>query len=230
MLPGLIPAYMRHLPEITGASNDRSHMFCGHLAGFAVFGSIDPIENGWLDEFLTRSAHREHMHCVGSVTQVLREADDQAKESAWDRWIERYLRRRVQANPIPLDSEESGAMCEWPLILHSHYAEIVELLLTGPAPEVKGDMFYYRLHEAALLDRAPALTARFLTALLSQEDGHNLWGPRPGSHDGFAADRSRFNGTCPASALRAAGKVGVTARIGISGYAPVMTANIRTVF
>jgi hypothetical protein len=36
-------------------------------------------------------------------------------------------------------------------------------------------MFYYRLHEAAVLDRAPVLTARFLTALLSQEDGHNLW-------------------------------------------------------
>lgn len=36
-------------------------------------------------------------------------------------------------------------------------------------------MFYYRLQEAALLDRAPALTARFLTALLSQEDGRELW-------------------------------------------------------
>jgi hypothetical protein len=175
MLPGLIPAHMRHLPQIKGESNDRSHMFCGHLAGFAVFGAIDPIENGWLDEFLTRSEHRERMHWVGSVTQILREADDQVKESAWDRWIERYLRRRVEANPIPLDAEESGAMCEWALILQPRYAEIVELLLTGPAPGVKRDMFYYRLQEAALLNRAPALTARFLTALLSLEDGHDLW-------------------------------------------------------
>ncbi len=175
MLPELIPAYMRHLPEITGGSNDRSHMFCGHLAGIAVFGAIDPIDNGWLDEFLTRSAHRERMHWVANVTHILGEADDQAKESAWDRWLQRYLRRRLQATPIPLDSEESGAMCEWALVVESHYAEIVELLLTRPPPEVKGDMFYYRLHEAALLDRAPVLTARFLTALLSQEDGHNLW-------------------------------------------------------
>jgi hypothetical protein len=150
-------------------------MFCGHLAGIAVFGAIDSIENGWLDEFLTRSEYRERMHWVGNVTQVLREADDQAKESAWDRWVERYLRRRIEANPIPLHAEESGGMCEWALILQSHYTEIVELLLTGPAPEVKGDMFYYRLQEAALLNRAPALTARFLTALLSQEDGHDLW-------------------------------------------------------
>ena len=112
---------------------------------------------------------------VGSLTQILREADDQAKESAWDRWLRRYLQRRVQATPVPLDSEESGAMCEWALIVQSHYAEIVELFLTGPAPEARGNMFYYRLHEAAVLDRAPVLTARFLTALLSQEDGHNLW-------------------------------------------------------
>lgn len=175
MLPGLIPAYMNHLPEIARASSDRSRMFCSHLAGFAVFGAIDPIDNGWLDEFLTRSAHREHMHWAGNVTQILRGADEQAKESAWDRWLERYLRRRVQATPIPLDSEESGAMCEWALILESHYAEIVGLLLTGPAPKVKGDMFYYRLHEAALLNRAPTLTGRFLTALLAREDGHDLW-------------------------------------------------------
>jgi hypothetical protein len=89
--------------------------------------------------------------------------------------MRRYLELRVQANPIALDAEESGAMCEWVIVLGSHYAEILEFLLAGPAPDVKRDMFYYRLHEAALLNRSPVLTARFLTALLSQEDGHQLW-------------------------------------------------------
>jgi SIR2-like domain len=175
MLPGLIPAYLRHLPEITGASDDRSRMFCSHLAGFAVFGAVDPLENGWLGDFLTRAQRRERMHWVGSITDILREGDDQAKESAWDRWIKRYLELRVQSNPIALDAEESGAMCEWVLALRSHYAEILELLLAGPAPDLKRGMFYYRLQEAALLDHAPALTARFLTALLSREDGQQLW-------------------------------------------------------
>jgi Domain of unknown function (DUF4020)/SIR2-like domain len=175
MLPGLIPAHLRHLPEIMGASDERSRMFCNHLAGFAVLGAIDPIDNGWLNEFLTRSQRRERMHWVGSVTQILREADDVAKESAWSRWLERYLRLRVVANPIALDAEESGAMCEWAVVLVSHYAEILEVLLAGPAPDVKGDMFYHRLQKAELLNRAPALTARFLTALLTHEDGHELW-------------------------------------------------------
>jgi hypothetical protein len=175
MLPGLIPAYLHHLPEITGASDERPRMFCDHLAGFAVLGAIDPIDSGWLNEFLARSQHRERMHWVGSVTQILREADDLAKESAWGWWMERYLRLRVAANPIALDGKESGAMCEWAVVLESHYAEILGLLLAGPAPDVKGDMFYYRLQEAGLLDRAPALTARFLTALLSHEDGHDFW-------------------------------------------------------
>ena len=175
MLPGLIPAYLRHLPEITGASDERSRMFCSHLAAFVVFGAVDPLEDGWLNEFLTRAQRRERMHWVGSVTQILRDADDQAKESAWDRWMRRYLELRVQANPIALDAEESGAMCEWAILLGSHYAEILAFLLAGPAPNVKGHLFYYRLQEAALLNRAPVLTARFLTALLSQEDGHELW-------------------------------------------------------
>jgi hypothetical protein len=66
-------------------------------------------------------------------------------------------------------------MCEWALVLKPHYVEIVELLLTGPAPSVKGNMFYYRHHEEDGLEKPPALTARFLTALLSQEDAKELW-------------------------------------------------------
>lgn len=175
MLQELVPAYMHHLPEITAASNDRSNMFCGHLASFSVFGAIDPLDHGWLDEFLTRAAPRERVHWVTNVTQTLREADEQAKESAWDRWIKRYLQRRVASNPVSLDAEEAGAMCEWALVLNAHYDEIVELLLAGPAPNVRGNMFYFRLQEGNMLDRAPANTARLLTALLSQEDGRELW-------------------------------------------------------
>lgn len=175
MLPGLIAACLHHLPEITGALDERSRRFCSHLAGFAVFGAIDPIDSNWLVEFLTRSQHRERMHWVRSVTQILREADDTAKESVWGRWLERYLQLRVAANPIALDAKESGAMCKWAIILEPHYAEILELLLAGPAPDVKGDMFYYHLQKAGLVDRAPALTARFLTTLLSHEDGHDFW-------------------------------------------------------
>jgi hypothetical protein len=175
MLPGLLPAYLNHLPAISTGSDKRSRMYCDHLAGIAVFGAIDPVGNGWLDAFLTRSSRRERLNWVGGVTQALREADQQPKESAWNRWLRRYLQRRVQANPIPLDSEEAGAMCEWTLVLKSHYADIVELLLAGPAPLVKKNMFYYRLQEEDVLDKAPVLTARFLTALLSQEDGNDIW-------------------------------------------------------
>jgi hypothetical protein len=150
-------------------------MYCDHMAGVAVFGAIDPIENGWLDAFLTRSSRRERLNWVRGITQTFREADQQAKDSAWDRWLHRYLQRRAQANPIPLDSGESGAMSEWALILKSHYAEIVELLLAGPPPLAKGNMYYYRLHEEDVLGLAPVLTARFLTALLSQENGNDVW-------------------------------------------------------
>jgi hypothetical protein len=93
-------AYIKHLQEVATASDERSRMFCDHLSSVAVFGAIDPVDNGWLDEFLTRSALREKMHWAGGVTQVLREADNQAKESVWNRWIKRYLRRRVQATPF----------------------------------------------------------------------------------------------------------------------------------
>jgi hypothetical protein len=140
-----------------------------------VFGSIDPLGNGWLDSFLVHARLRERLSWVEQITQIFREADQKAKDSAWDRWLHRYLERRGQANPIPLDAAEAGAMSEWALLLKSHCAETVELLLAGPPPSIKGGMFYYRLHEAAVLDEAPVATARFLTALLSQEDGNGIW-------------------------------------------------------
>jgi len=175
MLPGLLRAYLSHLPSAIVASDGRSRMYCGHLANIAVFGFIDPLGNGWLDSFLVHARLRERLSWVREVTQIFREADQQAKDSAWDRWLHRYLERRVQADPIPLDAAESGAMSEWALVLELHYVEIVELLLAGPSPSVKGDMFYYRLHKAAVLDEAPVATARFLTALLSQEGGNGIW-------------------------------------------------------
>jgi hypothetical protein len=150
-------------------------MYCDHLANIAVFGAIGPLDNGWLDAFLTGSSRRERLNWAGGVAQTLRGADEQAKESAWNRWLRRYLQRRVEATPIPLDSEEAGVMCEWALVLKPHYADVLELLLAGPPPRVRGKMFYYRLDEEDVLDKAPALTARFLTALLTQEDGTDLW-------------------------------------------------------
>jgi hypothetical protein len=71
------------------------------------------------------------------VTHILREADDhtkEAKEAAWERWMERYLRLRITDIPVALGAEESGAMCEWVVVLKSHYVEILQLLLSGPSP------------------------------------------------------------------------------------------------
>jgi hypothetical protein len=175
MLEGLLPAHLQHLPAIAAASSERSSMFCRNLAGFAVFGVIDPLDSGWLSEFLTCAAHRERVHWAASVTQMLREADEQAKESAWERWIHRYLQRRAASNPLPLHAEEAGDICEWALTLNAHYGEVAELLVAGPAPSVRGNLFYHRLQEANLLDDAPVVTARLLAALLSQEDGRELW-------------------------------------------------------
>jgi hypothetical protein len=175
MLPGLLPAYLSHLPNVITASAERSRMYCSHLAAIAVFGSIDPIENGWLDRLLIRARLRERLNWAREVTGTLREANQQTKDLAWERWLHRYLERRARSNPIPLDRTEAGAMCEWALVLQSQYTTIVELLLVETRPCVKRNMFYYRLHESAVLDQAPVITARFLTALLSQEDGNELW-------------------------------------------------------
>ena len=171
----IAPAYLNHLASAIAASEERSRMYCGRLAGIAVFDLIDPIDSGWLDRFLIQSRLRERLSWVRGITQTLRASDQQAKDSTWDRWLHRYLERRAHSNPIPLDAMESGVMSEWALVLQSHYADIVDLLLVGPPPTVKGEMFYYRLHEAAVLDEAPAVTARFLTALHSQENGNSIW-------------------------------------------------------
>ena len=64
MLLGLLPAYLGHLPNVITASEERSRMYCDHLASIAVFGSVDPIENGWLFTFLIQARIRERVSWV----------------------------------------------------------------------------------------------------------------------------------------------------------------------
>ena len=174
-LSDLLPAYLGYLPQILTASDDRSRLYCGHLASITVLGSIDPSQTDWLNTFLIQSGLRERISWAEQITRILEELDDKAKEATWDRWLRGYLERRAQATPLPLDEAEAGVIAEWALRVRAHYPAIIAPLLVGPAPNVKGKMFYYRLYEASIVDEAPVATARLLTALLTHEESRDFY-------------------------------------------------------
>jgi hypothetical protein len=90
-----------------------------------------------------------------------------------DRWLRRYLERRA-IKPDP--SRQSGVRRHERMGTRAQVAlhRIVRLLLVEPFPRVKGNLFYYRLHEG-LCSTGPCDYRRFLTALLSQEGDKDMW-------------------------------------------------------
>ncbi len=121
MLPKLLPAYLDHLPTVATGSDERSRMYSRHLGAAAMFGSVDPIQHGWLDAFIARAPLRERLSWATEIRLLLRDADEQLRETTWNRWLRAYWQRRIEATPIPIDSVEAGAMIDWALALRVHF-------------------------------------------------------------------------------------------------------------
>jgi hypothetical protein len=174
-LPDLLPRYLEYLPMIKTASDNRSRRYCEHLSSIAVFGLIDPIESEWLDSFILQAGPRERLNWASSLTQLLRDGDEQMKESTWSRWLRKYWQKRIESSPLPIAPEEAGEMAILTLVLKSHFAEAVELVRSGTPPTFGRRMFYYQLSDAKISSEHPVATARLLAFALRKEDGKDFW-------------------------------------------------------
>ena len=168
MLPGLIPADLHHLPDTTECiRRTLSHVLRASWLAFAVFGAIDRFDSGWLDR-ISYSGSESRANALGwkRYSDILRDADDQAKGVGMGSLDQNVTwRLRIKSNPIALDAAEFGRRVGVGRLRVALRGDSGTSLWLVSAPELNRSMFYYRLQEAALLDRAPALTARFLTSL-----------------------------------------------------------------
>jgi hypothetical protein len=168
LLPSLLPLYEKLYATIGSEAEDTQRRFCEHLAAIACFGSINPVQNGWLKRFLQSVGPKQRKEWAGDVRMMLKQMKETAKRKAWDSWMREYWQSRIDGKPMPLSAVEAGEMAEWSLHLEPVFPEAVEKICGGPSMELQHSFLYYELADTALPEQHPHSVARLLLFLLQK--------------------------------------------------------------
>lgn len=109
--------------------NSLGNALARRLSGAAFFLEGDPLEEGWLERFLTRASEDHRVAWVWGVLAVLEKLDPGQRHEVWENWLERYLKQRLDGIP-PLTDREWAAMHDWALYLEKDFPEVVDLVTT----------------------------------------------------------------------------------------------------
>ncbi|HEV2304200.1 MAG TPA: DUF4020 domain-containing protein [Candidatus Acidoferrales bacterium] len=168
LIPYLLPLYVKAFPHMAALGKARNR-FCEYLAGLACFSSINPLENGWINQFLLKSELPDRIAFAASVRQMLRGMQNEPRKTLWDVWIGKYWRNRLHGLPIPFDSAELGVMVEWTLFLGPAFPSAVRCIQKSPAFRLEHSFIYRELEESNIPSEHPSKTAELLVVLLRNE-------------------------------------------------------------
>jgi hypothetical protein len=165
LLERILPQCRKTFTDIEGRLGDHVERFCTLMASIALYGSVDPMESGWLQEFIRTASLNARKGWASALRRSLEGFPAGKRQEVWTRWMKSYWEFRVGAFPA-LDPGEITRMAEWSIELEEAFPEAVRLILKGPAAE-SGDMTdpCFRLQESGVLRRYPqesALLVRFL--------------------------------------------------------------------
>jgi len=175
LLAFMMPNYEETFPVLHAEFGEFRDKLCSHLAGIAVFSSIDPLEHGWINSFLRTVEAEEREMWASSVNGALQGMKEASKTAVWNRWISKYWRNRIEGIPLPLSASEVGRMVIWAVHLEPVFPEAVEAVRASPSPNLQLDYIFYALAQSDVGNRYPDSAARFLLHLLRNQTAP-FWG------------------------------------------------------
>jgi hypothetical protein len=166
ILPELLPLYERSFQHLLKADHSKSDRLCEHLANIAVFASINPMDNGWLDKFVVEAPAESRATWAVYVRQSLGSLSDERLTALWDRWLGRYWDGRNHGYPKPLEEKEIVAMGEWLPYLGAVFAGAVLEFCKTPPPKYEFTTLYAELLKRDIPERFPSELTKVLLHLL----------------------------------------------------------------
>jgi uncharacterized protein DUF4020 len=166
ILPELLPLYERSFQHLLKTDHSKRDRLCEHLANIAVFASINPVDNGWLDKFVVEAPSDSRAAWALYVRQSLGSLSDDRVTVLWDRWLGRYWDRRNHGYPKPLQEKEIAAMGEWLPHMGAVFAEAVLEFCKAPAPKYEYTTLYAELSKRDIPGRFPSELTKVLLHLL----------------------------------------------------------------
>jgi hypothetical protein len=158
--------YIDTIPHIATDLGRTRDSFSDHLAAIAVYGSIPPLENGWLWTFIREAPPEDRSRWAHAVGLQLDHVTEDQKSLLWNHWMERYWEERLDGPYPPLSPSEVGAMIQWGLKMGAQFPEIVDLALRSPAPVKSGAHLYLTMKDSNVLASFPKESAVLLAHLM----------------------------------------------------------------
>jgi len=104
-----MPCFVEAFPKLhSDFGNDQRRRFCEYLAEIACHSSLNPLADGWLNEFLSSVTDDERTSWASCIGGMLSGMQEEALEIAWRAWIKTYWERRIEGIPVPLSVREAS--------------------------------------------------------------------------------------------------------------------------
>jgi hypothetical protein len=165
-LPHVMPLYCKTFRELHTLRDEQRRRFCEHMASIAIYSSINPLEDGWLAEFLTTVEEKDRTEWAQQLGHLLRGLDDEAAKHMWEQWLWKYWQRRNLGQPVPLSTSEAAEMVEWSPCLGSVFQSVVKLICEHPAPEISEPYMFHLISEKGLAQKYSEDVAKLLLHLI----------------------------------------------------------------
>lgn len=165
-LPHVMPLYRRTFRELHTLRDEQRRRFCEHMASIAIYSSINPLEDGWLTDFIASVEEKDRAEWAQQFGHIIRDLDDDAAKLMWDEWLGKYWHRRNLGQIAPLSQSELAEMIEWSACLGGVFDKVVKLICELPAPEITESYMFHLMNEKEFAKRHTQEIAKLLIHLI----------------------------------------------------------------
>lgn len=160
--------------EVVNESDELRLQFAGFVASLAISDAIDPLEEGWLLQYLDE-ASEDRVDWASGLATHLRQSESDRIEYVWNDWLREYWGLRLDGKPS-LTAEEEAAVLEWIPLLEPVIQEAVELFCLGPAPRFgRHTRLFYSIEDQNLGQQQPQEITHLLLFTLDEGEGLRSW-------------------------------------------------------
>ena len=167
LTPLLIPYYRQYFSFIPGSPPGIKEGILQHAATLALFGSSDPVHDGWLDEMIRLVDEDSLRQFAWDIQSGLDGLSDSEVKSLWNRWLKTYWRKRIQGMPRPLTGAETAVMLNWAADLEPVIPDVADLLDDMTAGDFSNTHLFHSMAERGIASREPIAVSRIILFALS---------------------------------------------------------------
>lgn len=172
LVEALQPAFLAALPRLGTDLADRRRRFIEFFTMIAVSYVDDPT-HALLPALFNNNSIEDRINFASQIGFFLRQMDEPARKSLWERWLRSYWQNRLNSVPLLLEETEARQMLEWLPYLGEQYPQGVALAVRASITRIEHTNLTYQMQKSDLVTRFPAESAELLIYLCPRVQGYH---------------------------------------------------------